>query len=235
VVDPGRGDRHGSTTTLPTMSWADRAAERSPTVQRSRTRSREQAQRVVAAARKLVEEKGGSFTTQEVVKEAGVALQTFYRHFPGKDQLLLAVIEDLIAENVTLYEERARDIPDPVDRLRFYVTAAMSGIDTDQDRSAGPRFITAEHWRLHQLFPEEMTHATQHFTDLVLREVRAAAADGSLAPFDAEHDAWLVTELIMAVFHHHAFATTTRSTGEIAEQVWNFCLAGLGGRPGPSA
>ena len=30
-----------------------------------------------------------------------------------------------------------------------------------------PRFVTAEHWRLHQLFPDEMAHATQHFTDMV--------------------------------------------------------------------
>jgi AcrR family transcriptional regulator len=210
------------------MSWADRAADRSPTVQRSRSRSREQARRVVAAARRLVDQKGGSFTTQEVVKEAGVALQTFYRHFPGKDQLLLAVVEDLIAESCALYEERARDIPDPVGRLRFYITAALSGLDTE--RSAGPRFITAEHWRLHQLYPDELAQATRPFTELVLREVRAAAVDGQLAPTDSEHDAWLVTELIMAVFHHHAFATSTRPTRETAELVWSFCLAALGGK-----
>ena len=183
---------------------------------------------MVAAARRLVEQKGGSFTTQEVVKEAGVALQTFYRHFPGKDQLLLAVIEDLIAENCALYEERARDLPDPVARLRFYVTTTMSGLGTEG--SGGPRFITAEHWRLHQLYPDELAQATQPFTELVLREVRAAEAEGLLAPSDAEHDAWLVTELIMAVFHNLAFATTSRPIPEIADQVWNFCLAALGGR-----
>lgn len=184
---------------------------------------------MVAAARRLVMQKGSSFTTQEVVKEAGVALQTFYRHFPGKDQLLLAVIEDLIAENCARYEERARDLPDPVARLHFYVTTALSGIDTDE--SAGPRFITAEHWRLHQLYPDELAQATQPFSDLVLREITAAEAEGLLAPTDAPRDAWLVTEVIMTVFHHHAFATTGQAAGEIADHVWRFCLAALGGRP----
>jgi AcrR family transcriptional regulator len=209
------------------MTWADRAADRSPTVQRSRTRSLEQATRIVAAARRLVEQKGGSFTTQEVVKEAGVAIQTFYRHFPGKDQLLLAVIEDLIAESCALFEDSARDLPDPVARLRFYVTSAVGGLDTE--RSAGPRFITAEHWRLHQLYPAELAQATRPFTDLVVREVREAEAAGLLAPSDAEHDAWLVTELIIAVFHHHAFATATEPTSETAARVWSFCFAALGG------
>jgi TetR/AcrR family transcriptional regulator len=64
----------------------------------------------------------------------------------------------------------------------------------------------------------------------VLREVHAAEAADLLTPSDAEHDAWLVTELIMAVFDHHAFATTTRPVAEIADDVWNFCLAALGGR-----
>ena len=38
--------------------------------------------------------KGPNFTTQELVKEAGIALQTFYRYFGSKDHLHLAVIED---------------------------------------------------------------------------------------------------------------------------------------------
>jgi AcrR family transcriptional regulator len=32
------------------------------------------------------------------VKEAGVALQTFYRYFASKDELLLAVIADAMTE-----------------------------------------------------------------------------------------------------------------------------------------
>ena len=42
--------------------------------------------------------KGDAFTTQELVKEAGVALQTFYRYFASKDELLLAVIADAMAD-----------------------------------------------------------------------------------------------------------------------------------------
>ena len=82
----------------PAASWAERAADRSPTVQRSRDRSVKQAMVLVAAGRRLVFEKGHAFTINELVKEAGVALQTFYRYFSGKDELLLAVLEDLVGE-----------------------------------------------------------------------------------------------------------------------------------------
>lgn len=86
---------------------------------------------MVDAARRLIAEKGTGFTTQELAKEAGVAIQTFYRHFGGKDQLLLAAIEDLIAENAARYEEEARELPDPVARLRYYVKAVLSGLDSE--------------------------------------------------------------------------------------------------------
>src|SRR5262249_38350982 len=155
--------------------------------------------------RRLIAERGDQFTTQELVKEARVALQTFYRVFGGKDQLLLAVFEDLISESCAEYEEQARDLPDPVARVHYYVTATVGSIGGDPT-DVGPRFVTSEHWRLYQLFPDEMSHATQHFTDLVARQLVLANAEGRLASSDPQRDAWLITKLVMAVFHHYAFA-----------------------------
>ena len=209
-------------------AWAERAADRSPTLQRSRARQIEQAKVIVDAARRLIAERGERFTTQELVKEAGVALQTFYRLFGGKDQLLLAVFEDLIAENCARYEEAARQLPDPVARLHFYVTAAMHTL-SGGDAGIAPRFVTAEHWRLHQLFPEEMSRATQPFTDLVATQLELAAADGTLAPGDPQRAAWFVTKLVMAVFHHYAFADLPDDATAIGDELWEFCLAAVGG------
>ena len=59
------------------------------------------------------------------MKEAGIAIQTFYKHFTGKDQVLLAVIEDLVSDTCTDLKQRASDLPDPVARLRFYITSVV--------------------------------------------------------------------------------------------------------------
>ena len=209
-------------------SWAERAADRSPAVERSRSRSTKQAKTIIDAARRLIAEKGEKFTTQELIKEAHVALQTFYRHFAGKDQLLVAVIGDLIAESVGQYEQAASRLPDPVARLRFYVMATLRNLTTGGD-NFGPRFITAEHWRLHQLFPDDIAEATRPFAEMVLRQIRAAEAEGLLAPADPERDAWHVTRLVMTTYHHYAFATADESAEDIGEHLWAFCLAALGG------
>ena len=210
------------------LTWAERAADRSPALQRSRARQIEQAKVIVDAARRLISERGERFTTQELVKEAGVALQTFYRLFGGKDQLLLAVFEDLIAENCARYEAAARQLPDPVARLHFYVTAALHTL-IDGEAGIAPRFVTAEHWRLYQLFPEEMSHATQPFTDLVATQLEQAGAAGLLAPNDPARAAWFVTKLVMAVFHHYAFADLPADATAISDDLWDFCLAAVGG------
>jgi AcrR family transcriptional regulator len=217
--------------TSPTSStppWAERVADRSEAVQRSRARQIEQAEAIVAAARRLIVERGDQFTTQELVKEAGVALQTFYRIFGGKDRLLLAVFEDLIAESCVGYERAAEALPDPLARLHYYVSVTVGSVNV-ASYGIGPRFVTAEHWRLHQLFPEEMAHATQHFTDLVARQLQLADEEGLLASNDVQRDAWFVTKLVMAVFHHYAYEEADDPEA-IAEQLWQFCLRGLGGR-----
>jgi AcrR family transcriptional regulator len=210
------------------IPWAERAADRSPVVQRSRARQIEQAKVIVDAARRLIAERGGRFTTQELVKEAGVALQTFYRLFSGKDQLLLAVFEDLIAESCMQYEEAALELPDPVARLQFYVTEALRSLG-DGSLDIAPRFVTAEHWRLYQLFPEEMSRATQPFADLVATQLELAAADGTLAPADPQRAAWFITKLVMAVFHHYAFIDLPDDATAIRDDLWGFCLAAVGG------
>jgi AcrR family transcriptional regulator len=208
----------------------DRATDRSPAVQRSRARSAQQMTAITRAAYRLIREKGTSFTTQDLTKEAGLALQTIYRHFPSKDQILLAVVEEVIADQSAVLEAAARQLPDPIARLRFYITSTLDSLRGDGDHS-GPQFITAEHWRLHQLFPDEMAQASQPFGDLVERELREAAAQGLLRPRDPAADAWFVMKLVMSVYHHYAFATAKEPIDDIARKLWSFCLTALGGEP----
>ncbi|ADP82130.1 TetR/AcrR family transcriptional regulator [Pseudofrankia inefficax] len=206
------------------MAWAERAADRSPVVHRSRSRSIQQTRDMVDAARRLIVAKGSSFTTQELVKEAGVAMQTFYRHFAGKDQLLLAVIEDMVAENAERYEQAASELPDPLSRLRYYLGAIVSGLSGDL---SGARFVTSEHWRLRERFPDEIVTADQPFVDLIERELRAAQDAGLLPPTDTARDAGMVARVAMSVFHHYAFAPGGWSPEDLGEYLWEFCLGGI--------
>ena len=221
-------------TTISTVSWAEeRAVERSAAVQRSRDRIAEQVRSMLDAARRLIEVKGDEFTTHDLVKEAGVALQTFYRYFASKDELLLAVIADAMREACTGWAEAAAEMADPLDRLHFYVTTIVARLQNDEQESATARFIVSTRWRLHRLFPKELAEAEKPFVDLLVSEVKAAADAGLITSPDPEWDSWFIAELIRSVYHHYAYADMPNDN--VAEQLWRFCLAALGGRPASRA
>jgi TetR/AcrR family transcriptional regulator len=178
------------------------------------------------AALRLIREKGDSFTTQELVKEAGVALQTFYRYFASKDELLLAVIADAMADACSRWEVAAGELPDPLARLHFYITTVIADLDDEVGEGGTARFVVSTHWRLHRIFPTELAEAEKRFVDLLLTEIAAATKAGQLAPPNPEWDAWFITELIRAVYFYYAYAP--RETNA-QERLWEFCLGALGG------
>lgn len=52
--------------------------------------------RILAAAGEVFAEQGASASTEEVARRAGVAIGTVFRHFPTKDDLLRAILKDLL-------------------------------------------------------------------------------------------------------------------------------------------
>jgi len=211
------------------MSWAEeRATERSAAVQRSRARIANQVRLMLDAALRLIREKGDSFTTQELAKEAGVALQTFYRYFPSKDELLLAVIADAMTEACSRWAAGAQELADPVARLRFYITAVIEVLDAEDGDGGAAKFIVSTHWRLHRIFPDELAAAEKPFVELLLTEIKAGIEAGLLAPADPEWAAWFIAELVRSVYHFHAYAPLE---ADATDRLWEFCLTALGGTP----
>jgi AcrR family transcriptional regulator len=61
--------------------------------------------RIVDAARALVAEGGIGVPMEDIARRAGVAVGTLYRHFPAKEDLVAAVVEDGTARIATLAEQ----------------------------------------------------------------------------------------------------------------------------------
>ncbi|ONH23025.1 TetR/AcrR family transcriptional regulator [Pseudofrankia asymbiotica] len=78
-----------------TPSSAGRGAE--PASQGLRVDARRNRARILEAAGAVFAEKGASASTEEVARRAGVAIGTVFRHFPTKEDLLRALVGDLVA------------------------------------------------------------------------------------------------------------------------------------------
>jgi AcrR family transcriptional regulator len=214
----------------PASAWVERAVERSAAVQRSRSRIAVQVRQMLDAARTLIEAKGDEFTTQELAAEAGVALQTFYRYFTSKDELLLALIGDAMSDACERWAGIAADLPDPLDRLRFLIVSALERLEAGSRSAAMSKFVVSTRWRLHQQFPKELAEAEQPFIDLLRDALSDSVQAGELNPVDAEWDSWLISDLVRSVYHFYAFAEADEAEMNVVkEQLWRFCLTALGG------
>jgi TetR/AcrR family transcriptional regulator len=209
------------------MSWVERVADRSDTPQRSRARRVKQAQEIVAAAERLLPLSAEGFTIQELVAEAGIALQTFYRYFPTKDELLLAVLENMIAESCASLEKAIASLADPVEQLRYLVTSPMRWLKGG-DYTRG-RVVTREHFRLQQTAPATLAAAGKPFADLLLRVLIEGQTAGVFRPLDAERDAALLHNMVATTYHFYSFTEFGDDADDIIDHFWYFCLQAVGG------
>jgi AcrR family transcriptional regulator len=202
-----------------------------PAPQRTRAHNVDLDKEIVDAAQRLFHEYGAEgFTIQQLVEEAGVALQTFYRHFSGKDQLLLALLERSITEFCVEMRRATRDVDDPIERLRVYITRPLAL----QRAGTTPysRAFTHEHFRLFQLYPDEVSSATGAFAELAFESLEEACARGLAASPDPRRDAWMITELVMTTFHHYSFADLGADADAVINHLWHFCRTAVGARAG---
>jgi AcrR family transcriptional regulator len=97
--------------------------------------------RILDAAREVVARRGLEAGVDEVARVAGVGVGTLYRRFPTKDELLLAVVEDLTDAVVDEIERAARK-PDPGEA--FAAVAGALAASTARNRALHQ--VLAESW-----------------------------------------------------------------------------------------
>lgn len=188
------------------------------------------AQRIVDAAIALSEESGGAtFSIQQVVTRANVALQTFYRHFGSKDALLLAMLEESVGTGTAALRRQVADEPDPLAALHALITRPIATGTAGQGPSMS--VIVREHYRLLELFPEEVERSSARYATAVAEQVARAEEAGLVQPFDVESQADLIANLVLSQFHRMRLGSTHVPAAELAERCWRFCLASLSPTP----
>src|SRR3984957_10715854 len=127
-------------------SWKQRAVERSPGA--AKLRAEQRVQRFLDAAQSIITDKGTTdFTVQEVVDVSRQSLRSFYQHFDGKHELLLALFEDAPRRDPDRARRRRQDRPDR--RAAHRRAAAVRALPAGPRRAPGAvhrvRAATAAH------------------------------------------------------------------------------------------
>jgi len=209
-----------------------RAARRAQ--EASRRAGRDPAEKLIRAGQALVLEGEGQFTVKQLADRAGVALQTFYRHFGSKDELLLAVLEENVEDGVDEMEAIAARESDPVEQLRVVIQLPIR-MSTEPEAYRRLRFHARERLRLSELDPAESELAFAPYRRLVEEHIRRIDRSGGRAAVDPEHDADVVMRLVVAYAHAIGIGALRWSAEECATHLWEFCRAALWRSPEPEA
>lgn len=94
---------------------------------RLRADARRNRRRIVDAAIQLVLEVGGEPARDAVASRAGVGIGTLYRHFPDRQDLLRAVVLDVLDRAIQLAGDALADEADGAAALRRYLHGAIDG------------------------------------------------------------------------------------------------------------
>nr|WP_217913774.1 TetR/AcrR family transcriptional regulator [Miltoncostaea marina] len=148
----------------------------SPNLRSDARRNRE---RIVAAASELFAEHGADLCVDEIARRAGVGHATVFRRFPTKDDLVLAMFEERLADAAAAVEEAAR-ADDPWEALvaAMAVIAERQACDRGMKDAATSRMIGSPRLR------EARRRITAPFGDLLRRAQAAGVVRADLEPED---------------------------------------------------
>lgn len=148
------------------------------TVNRQETRSRATRQKLTRAARTLFARKGYAATgTEEIVRRAGVTRGALYHQFPTKEELFLAVYEQVEQELTERVVAGLGELQSPLHALREGCRAFLEACRAPEvQRIAlidGPAVLGWERWR---------EVAERYGFGLVEAEIAAAIEAGEIEP-----------------------------------------------------
>jgi AcrR family transcriptional regulator len=205
-------------------AWKDRAVARS--LERARVEAGERSERIVAAAMEAAAESpSGDFTLQAVVERAGISTRTLYQHFSGKDDLLVAMFEEAQRTAERAIRREVERESDPLERLRAFVVSRQALLTP----SPLARLLVQHHFRLQESHPDELRHAVAPVTSLLARLITDAAAAGQIRVDDVDKAATLVFQGVTTAMQHVVLGSSPTGIVPSADDVWAFCLSGLGG------
>ena len=211
--------------------WEQRMLERS--LDSARVQALARSGEFVHAALALLEEEGSvDFTVQDVVQHSGGSLRRFYQLFSSKDDLVLALFEELITQLVEHIPESVQAGAPPLQRLEICVRTLWDFVGGEDAPPAKiVRSMAALHNQLAAARPDGLRLAWDPLRQLISGIIADGVADGSIrSDIEVEELSDLFFDVSLAA---HIFAIGRfGSTHARFEGLWSFCLGAL--RPPPA-
>lgn len=187
----------------------------------------ERGKALVAAASRLIMRSGGEgFSMQSVAAEAGLSMRVLYRLFDGRDDLLIALLEESHTVFARLIQEQADQFAGPIERIgaALYFASDPRQLTDPSYNAAMMRFAVETSLRAADALGRARRPVVDVFTDLV-----AGALDAQQIRTGNPRSYGRMIDLALAGYLHNAYLRSDRDSQlPTQDEFIRFCLAGLG-------
>ena len=194
-----------------TETLARRAAERD--VEARQAAAVREMELIVEATYRVIERTGEvDPKLRDILREAKLSTQAFYRHFRSKDELLLVLLDDGRARLVSYLEHRMAKARSRDGRVREWIAGVLAQA-SDPAAAERTRPFMASQDRIAEHFPAEQQASADRLVDLLA----GALADGADAGAQrrARRDAQAVYHLAFGTLHRHLTYRTVPAAAEV--------------------
>jgi AcrR family transcriptional regulator len=209
----------------PDGEWRERVVGRS--LGPAAERALEQANALLVAAARLLRRSGeDSLTMQKVAAEAGLSMRAVYKHFSGKDDLLVALVEETQTAFARVMEWHADQREDPLEKLGaalYYATDSRQHPDHAYNVAMARYTIATS-----VTAPAQLGQARRPTIQLLAGLVRASLQAGQLPIGDPESGAAWINLAYVSLQWNTYFGSSIGAPLPGNEAFIRYCIDGLG-------
>ena len=205
---------------MPT-SWQERTIERRLSAARARALAR--SSRFLATALELIEESGrADFTIQTLIDRSNLSLRAFYQHFAGKEELMLALYENVTSQFTENIRQEVAAADGPMEQLEAFCRGVLSRAESSE--AVGGRVMTIYNLSLEIERPDDFAKVWEPHLRLMTKILTACARAGlvreDLTPAQLTT---LLNTTLTALAQIGVFHLGGKSTKLAEDQLWAWC------------
>ena len=166
------------------------------------------------------------FTVLEVVERSKTSLRSFYQHFSTKDELLLALIDKIMAESAKHWREETDGLDGPTALRRLIDRITMPASSSKQDSIN--RGLTFYNDHLAETLPSEYARVLSPLHQLIQDILNRGIVEGTFrSGLDVQTSAALIMQSVLGAMRLRSLGVELNGVPIDGDHIYDFCVRGL--------
>lgn len=166
------------------------------------------------------------FTVLEVVERSKTSLRSFYQHFTTKDELLLALIDTIMAESTKAWRAETDGLP-AAEAMRLLIDRICTPAESTKQDSIN-RGLTYYNDHLAETLPKEYSRVLSPLHQLIGEILERGKTEGTFrADLQSETTAALIMQAVLGAMRLRSLGAELNGVPIAAAHIYDFCVRGL--------